>query len=139
MSEPSSGDRRVSAETVAAARLQWERFLADDIPGTLAFLDPEVEIHDDPAVPDAGVYRGHAGYLAQIARWREAFDDLAWKPVEIFGRGDKTVAEVQCSGTAKGSHLPGKFTYFEVLTWRDGKVARVDYRLSREGANAAAT
>ena len=51
----------MSQEKVDASGKAWSRFLADDIPGTLAFLDSEIEVHDVPGLPDASVYHGHQG------------------------------------------------------------------------------
>ena len=127
----------MSAETLAATRRQWEMFFADDIPGVLSFLDPEVEIRDDPQVPDAAVYRGPDGYLAQIEKWRDAFDDLHWDPVDFIDHGEKVMSEVRLGGVAKSSGIRGEFTYFEVVTWSNGRVARVEYFLSGDRALAA--
>ena len=44
----------MSQENVEASRRMWDRFLADDMPGDLAFLDAEIE------APTFGVNRMHA-------------------------------------------------------------------------------
>ena len=94
----------------------WDRFLAGDIPGTLAFMDPEIEVHDVPQMPDASVYRGHAGWLEQIARFSEAFTDLTYELLESVDCGENVVSVIRASGIATSGGIPGDVTYAQVET-----------------------
>ena len=124
----------MSRENVEASRRMWDRFLAGDIPGTLAFLDPQVEVHDAPQVPDARVYHGHAGWRTQIERFNEAFTNLSYRLVECIDCGENVVSVVQASGTASSSGIPAAITYAELETWRDGRVVSMRYFMSKEDA-----
>ena len=77
----------MSQENVEASRRSWDRFLADDIPGTLAFLDPEIEVHDVPGLPDLSIYHGHRGFLEQIEKSHEAFSEITYEPLDYIGVG----------------------------------------------------
>jgi ketosteroid isomerase-like protein len=128
----------MSQENLEASERGWGRFLAGDMDGLLAYLDPEVEVHDPPELPDSRVYRGHAGYIEQIEKFREAFSDLDYEVLESFEAGDKVVHVVRAFGVGTGSGVGGEATYGQVETWRDGKAIRFEYFLSREAALEAA-
>ena len=124
----------MSQENVEATRRMWDRFLAGDIPGTLAFFDEEIEVHDIPGLPDAMVYRGHQGYLDQITKFSEAFSDITYEPLEFIDRGDKVVSVIRATGLARTGGLEAEATYAQLETWRDGKVVRIQYFTDRTEA-----
>jgi uncharacterized protein len=124
----------MSQENVEASRHVWNLFLGDDIPGTLTFLDAEIEVHDVPGLPDASVYHGHQGWLDQIAKFREAFSEMTYEPLEFIEAGDKVVAVIRATGVAKVGGIEGEATYAQIETWRDGKIVVVEYFLSRAEA-----
>jgi ketosteroid isomerase-like protein len=128
----------MSQENLEASKRAWERFLAGDMDGALAHLDPEVEVHDPPELPDSRVYRGHEGYLEQIEKFREAFSDIDYEVLESLEAGDKVVHVVRATGVGTGSGVGGEVTYAQVETWRDGKAVRYQYFLSSEAALEAA-
>jgi uncharacterized protein len=128
----------MSQENVENSRRTWDRFLADDIQGTLAFLDAEIEVHDVPGLPDARVYHGHQGYLDQIANFREAFSEMTYEPLEFIDGGDTVVSVIRATGVAKVGGLEGEGTYAQLETWRDGKVVKVQYFTRKDEALEAA-
>jgi ketosteroid isomerase-like protein len=128
----------MSQENVEASRQAWNRFLADDIPGALAFVHAEIEVHDPPGLPDASVYHGHAGYLNQIAKFREAFSEMTYEPLEFIDAGNKVVSVIRATGVAKVGGIEGEMTYGQVETWCDGKIAVIEYFLSKAEALQAA-
>ena len=129
----------MSQENVEASRQVWARFLADDIPGTLAFLDDEIEVHDVPGLPDARVYHGHQGWLDQIAKFREAFSEMTYEPLEFIDAGaHKVVDVIRVRGVAKIGGIEGELTVAQVDTWRQGKIVVIQYFLSKADALEAA-
>ena len=117
----------MSQENVDSTRRMWDRFLAGDIPGTLAFFDEEIEVHDIPGLPDARIFRGHQGYLDQIKKFSEAFSDITYEPLEFIDRGDKVVSVIRATGVARTGGLEAEATYAQLETWRHGKVVRIQY------------
>jgi ketosteroid isomerase-like protein len=128
----------MSKENIESSRRIWHRFLAGDVPGTLALLDAEVEVHDVPELPGGSVYHGHSGYLEQITKFREAFEQMDYRVLEHIDCGRNVVTVTEATGTATVSGITGTATYAQVETWRDGKVVSIRYFLSKEAALEAA-
>jgi ketosteroid isomerase-like protein len=128
----------MSEENVDSSRRAWERFLAGDTPGALSFLDPDVEVHEPPQMPDAQSYRGHAGWQAQLDRFGDAFTDISYRVLEHIDCGDEVVTVVTANGTATSSGVPGEMTYAQLETWRDGRMVTLRYFVSRDEALQAA-
>jgi ketosteroid isomerase-like protein len=125
----------MSQENVEASHRMWDRFLAGDIAGALAFLDADIEVHDVPQMPDARVYHGHAGWQTQIDKFNEAFTNLAYELLESIDGGENVVVSVvHASGEATSSGIAGDTTYAQVETWRDGRVVSMRYFMSKEDA-----
>jgi ketosteroid isomerase-like protein len=125
----------MSQENVESSQRAWDRFVAGDRPGVFAFLDPEVEVHEAPNMPDASVYHGHDGWQTQIDKFDEAFTDLVYDRLECIDCGeDDVVSVIHASGSATSSGIPGEVTYAQVETWRDGKVVSIRYFMSRQEA-----
>jgi ketosteroid isomerase-like protein len=128
----------MSGENVKSSREAWDRFLADDMDGLLALLDPEVEVHDPPDLPGATVHHGHEGYLTQIDNFREAFREVSYEPLEFIDFGEQVVVVIRAVGVGTGSGVEGEMIYAQLETWRTGKAVRVQYFLSRDAALEAA-
>jgi ketosteroid isomerase-like protein len=128
----------MSQENVESSRRLWDRFLAGDTPGVLAGLDPEIEVHDPPELPGATVYRGHAGWQEQSAKFREAFEQIDYRVLEHVDCGENVITVVEATGTGTGSGVTGTVSYAQVETWRDGKVVLMRYFTSKPAAREAA-
>jgi ketosteroid isomerase-like protein len=89
-------------------------------------------------LPDASIYHGHQGYLDQIAKFREAFSEMTYEPLEFIDVGDKVVSVIRATGVAKVGGIKGEATYAQVETWRDGKIVVIQYFLSKNEALEAA-
>jgi ketosteroid isomerase-like protein len=92
----------------------------------LDVLDPEVEIYDHD-IPDAGVYRGHAGFLKWVEDWSEAWEEFTMEPQRWIDAGDQVVLVLQMTARGRGSGVEVKRRDALVWTIRDGKAFRVDY------------
>jgi ketosteroid isomerase-like protein len=128
----------MSQENVDSSRQLWNRFLAGDMPGVLASLDAAIEVHDVPGLPDASVYYGQQGYLDQIEKFRAAFTEMTYEPLEFIDFGDKVVGVIRATGVSKLGGIEGEATYAQVETWRDGKIVRIEYFMSKDEALEAA-
>ena len=101
----------MSEENLEASRCVWDRFVSGDTDGVLAFLDADVEVHDAPELPGASVYHGHAGWLEQIAKFRELFSQMDYTVLEHIERGERVVTVIEGSATGTASGIAGGLTY----------------------------
>ena len=89
--------------------------------------------------PGAGTYHGHDGVRAAIDDWFETWE---WMQVEI-ARHPRS-GRLRCSSTAhqrakgRGSRIEVEIKSFNVYTFRDGRVARIQLFTEREPALEAA-
>ena len=88
--------------------------------------------------PEPAVYRGHEGWLEQLAKFREAIGDIQYNVPEHIDCGDHVVTVVEASGIGASSGIAGSVTYAEVETWRSGRIISIRYFMSREAAVEAA-
>jgi ketosteroid isomerase-like protein len=106
---------RVRAGYARAARGDF-RFRDED------FAD-DFEFVTSPELPDAGTYRGE-----EAIRWNEAwfasFDELTIEATEITDADDKVLVGILQRGRPRGSDSQVEGRWRQVLTFRDGKIAR---------------
>jgi ketosteroid isomerase-like protein len=101
-------------------------------------IDTEIEIYDHD-IPDAGIYRGHAGWREWLAHFGEAWESFAVEAEEYIDAGDDKVVELlRLTAQGKGSGVAVERQDGIVWTLRDGKVVRLDYYGSRAEALQAA-
>ena len=62
----------MAQENVELVRRGFMAAMEEDWPTALETLDPGVKIQDFD-IPDAGVYRGHDGFLAWLEGWGEGW------------------------------------------------------------------
>jgi len=79
----------------AFKRGEWEEILAD--------VDPQVEVHEPPELPDAQVLHGHAGLRAALEKGQLMFDDIRVESEEFIDAGDSVVIWYRVVGRGKGS------------------------------------
>jgi ketosteroid isomerase-like protein len=129
---------RIFQENTDCSRRAWGRFIAGDTEGVLEWLHEDIEVHDLPELPGAGVHHGHDGFLAQIEGFREAFAEMDCRALERIDCGEQVVTVIEADATAAASGIERTFTYAQLETWRDGKIAAIRYFTEKEGALEAA-
>jgi hypothetical protein len=82
----------MSQENVEIVRRGIEYFLQTD-EHLWETIDSEVEIHEHD-LPDAGVYRGHAGWLKWEDHFDSAWEDITVEPEEYIDAGEEKVVTV---------------------------------------------
>ena len=101
---------------------------------------PDVEFHEDPSMPEPGVYRGGDRIARQFDEFNESFAERNWE-IEDVVEGEGGVAVLWRQRLrAHGSDAIVEQRSAGVWTVRDGKIARVVGYLdqSRALADAAA-
>ena len=131
----------MSRENVAIVRAMLEAIgpetERDDWIGE--FLDPEIEWHDMPTYPGAGVYVGREAFGRHAAEYEDAWQDWGIEIEDIRAAGDRVVARIRYRGVGKQSGAPitgglGAPATGAVFELRGGQILRVVQFVSYEDA-----
>ncbi len=114
---------------------RWER---GDFTTSLQLFDEDVKLAIDPGIPDGGTYEGTEGVLKYTSLFLASWESLSIAAESFEAVGDTVVVKVRQNGIGRGSGAPVQLTYFQLWTFRDGKVARLDVIMSEERALEAA-
>ena len=127
----------MSQENVELVRRGFNAALEADWPTALSTLSPEVEVHDFD-IPDAGVYRGHDGFVAWLRGWSEGWGSWRLEDVEFRSTGDDGVIAL-FRLIAKGGHSGIELERDDAITYRieGGKIVRTEYFNDQRRALAA--
>jgi len=126
---------RKNVETLRAVYTRWER---GDFTASLPLFDENLTLDVDPGIPDGGTYEGPEGVREYMSRFLDP-----WESVTIAGEsfkevGDTILVGVRQSGIGRGRGAPVQTRYFQLWTFRGGKVMRLDVIMSEERALEAA-
>lgn len=101
------------------------------------FLAEDVEWHDPPEAPDAGVHHGRDETMAQLRGWEAGSGQMrvSLSVEEILGDGDEyvVVSRARVTGETSGMSLP-EHRWFHAVRLRSGKLSRVRVFLTRDQA-----
>jgi ketosteroid isomerase-like protein len=135
--------RVMSRENVEVVRRSIEAYNQGDLDGFLATLHPRVVWEENhPVFGFVGlepVYEGHDG----VRLWWEATRE-PWKTVEAETHemtpvgDDALVVSTTMHGTGAGSGVVAELSFFHVLDFRDGRIARRRLYPERQEALEAA-
>ncbi len=112
---------------------------ADSLTVIFENLDPEVEFHEDPRFPEAGVYRGIEAVREYWGRFTGSFDEFAFEPEDFVDlEGDKVLILLRLMTRGKDSGATVETRPGWIFTIRDRRTVRIDAFLDREEALEAA-
>lgn len=126
----------MSREQAEIVRAQWEAYNRGDIDAFLAPVDPECEFHEDPAFPEAGVYRGPEEIRAYISHFREAMADHSFEIEEVRDLGSAVIALLHERARGKASGVEVDIQPAFVYRFRDEKIVWARAYLDRSKALA---
>lgn len=126
----------MSEQSVELIRKGFEHFTRTGEPDWET-LDPEIEVYDHD-IPDAGVYRGHSGFLKWLEDWGDPWESFSMEPERFVGAGDQVVVIFQMTAKGRGSGVEIKRRDGMVWTIREGRTVRLDYYNSDSQALEAA-
>ena len=127
----------MSRENVEVVRATWESANSDafDLDADLDawlddFFDPEIEWHDVPTLPEAGVHCGRDAFRRHLVAYMEAWTDSYYEIEDIRAVGDRVVVRGRYSGVGRqsgaqatgGLSLPATGAIYE---FRAGRILRV--------------
>jgi ketosteroid isomerase-like protein len=128
----------VPSENVATVHRFVDAFNRRDFEATLDDADPAIELHEWPNAPGAQVYRGHDGVLEAVGNWFETWEWMQIEIGDISEVGDRVFFTLHQRAKGKSSQIEVEITSYNVYTFRDGKVSRLELFTEREPALAAA-
>jgi ketosteroid isomerase-like protein len=114
----------MSQENVDAVRAYFANQGVGDI--RVRRLHPRVEWHVRSDFPDAGVYRGQAGFRQLAARFDEVLAEQQYAPLEFIDAGVEVVVPLRWTahGRLSGASFNERFETW-VFTVEEGLIRRV--------------
>jgi ketosteroid isomerase-like protein len=90
-----------------------------------AKVQPDVELHDRPDIPDARIWRGTDGVQGFFAKIADSFDPIRWEPRELIAAGRHVVVRARLVAYGRTSGAPIETDEAQLWSFRDGLVARL--------------
>ena len=129
----------MSEENVELVRATFDaRRRGDPIPRSEYFA-PEVEFHEDPRLPEAGIYRGVEEVLGYWGQFIENFDEFMIDPEDFVDiGGDRVLVLLIITTRGRGSSATVTMPIAWIFTVRDSLVTRIEAFADRNEALEAA-
>jgi ketosteroid isomerase-like protein len=128
----------MSEEKVEAIRAVYERFGEGDFRASLDVVDPLVLFVQRPEFPEPGTYLGIARLVEYTRGFLEPWSRITIEAEDITDAGDTVVAAVRQRGVGRESGAATELRYFQVWSFRDRKVIRLEnFRSEAEALEAA--
>jgi ketosteroid isomerase-like protein len=100
-------------------------------------IDPEIEVHDPPSLPDAEVRHGHEGLRAGLASVQDSFDEVRFEVEQIYDSGEDVVVFVRMYARGTDSGVELDVSVAHLITLGGGKLMCIR-AMGREEAMEAA-
>jgi ketosteroid isomerase-like protein len=126
---------RENVEFVRAVYAEWER---GNFSAGVDRYDPDAVLVQGEGFPEAGSYQGLAGFANYMHIFLDAWEKVTIEAEELIDAGDSVVAAVLQTGIGKGSGASTELRFFQVWTFREGKVIRLEVIRDRDAAFEAA-
>ena len=128
----------MSTPAVEFVRAGVEAFNRGDVDEMLSGLDPEIEWHVPPILPEKTVYHGHDGVRELLESMQGSFEDFSILVEELRAVGDRVMMLASAGGRGKESGVEVRSPSFGwVWTFRDGKAVLVEVYPNRAETAAA--
>ena len=103
-----------------------------------ALYDPDVEWVEHRGVPGGGEFGGFDQVRQGFRGWLSSWERYRLELIELLERGDRYFTAVRGSGRGAISGAYAEDLFFQVWTFRDGRVVRIENFGERDEALAAA-
>ena len=128
----------MSEENVELVRTTFETRPGDRTPRA-EYFDPEFEFHEDPRLPEAGLYRGVEVALAYWEQFIENFEEFTIEPEEFVEiSGSRVLVPLMITTRGRGSSASVTMQIAWIFTVRDRLITRIEAFADREEALEAA-
>ena len=133
----------MSSEDVEVLRGLYARWGEGDFSDAIAALDPQIvfeRIMDEvpPGPGGAGSWTGIDEAVGALMDWIRQWDEIHHQAEEFIDLGDRVLVLTRQSARGKLSGVPVEAELADIVTVRDGKIARWEIYWSREEARQQA-
>lgn len=128
----------MSNDNVAAVRRYVNAFNRLDLDAAILGLDPAIELREWPEAPGSQSYHGAEGVRRAFDAWFETWEWMTLEIEEIHAVGDRVLFTLHQRAKGRTSEAEVEIRSYNVYTFRDGLVTRVELFIERENALAAA-
>jgi ketosteroid isomerase-like protein len=118
--------RALREDEIDAVRASYDALNHGDIDATVDALAPDVEWHESPALPDAGVYTGREVVRGFLEHFLESWQEFHQEIEEVIVEGDRVALLINLTARGRGSGAEVDARYAHVWTIREAKGVRVD-------------
>jgi ketosteroid isomerase-like protein len=115
----------MSQENVDAVRASYEAFNRRDFDALFEYYDPDIVWEQDEKFVEPGTHYGHAGVRQVFNSIFESFQDFQVEVEETFDLGDRVLAILRVSGTAKLTGMELATPGGHLFWFRDGKAVKL--------------
>jgi ketosteroid isomerase-like protein len=127
----------MSAENVETLRAVYAAYEQGDFSASLPLLDENLTLVIDPDIPDGGDYEGMDGVRRYMSTFLEPWESLTIAAESFEAAGNSVLVKVRQAGIGRGSGAPAELRYFQLWTFNEGKVVRLEVIMSEERAREA--
>jgi ketosteroid isomerase-like protein len=125
----------MSEENVEAVRRIYEEWGRGNFSEGVELYDADIVLVQSREFPESGTYLGVDGVRRYMLTFLDAWERLTIEARDLIDAGDSVVANVLQRAVGKESGAePAEIDYFQVWTFRGGKVIRIETIRGREGA-----
>ena len=124
-----------NVETLRRIYASWE---AGDFTVGLSTFERNVTLVIDRATLDGGVFVGADGVRRYMTSFLQAWESLTISAESFKDVGDTVLVEVKQTGIGQDSRVPVDHKYFQLWTFRGGKVIRLETIMREADALEAA-
>jgi len=124
-----------NADVIRELTGKWN---SGDVDSVFELYTEDAEIRTGPHWPEQATYRGREAIRETSAEWASLWETLQIQVESLEEYGDKMVATGAWTMRGAASGIDGSMPIFIVFTFRDGKIAVLEWFADRDTAVAAA-
>lgn len=119
----------MSRESVEVVRRIYDGWSRGDFTVGVALFERHATLVIDAGIPDGGVYVGREGIRTYMAGFLNAWASLTIAAERYRDAGDSVLVDVRQTGVGEGSGVQIDQRYFQLWTFRGGRVIRLETML----------
>ena len=116
----------MTPDTVEVVRGIYAEWAKGNFRAGTDLFDRDVVLVLRPEFPDAGIYQGRDRIRAYMERFLESWTKAAIEAEDVLGSGDRVAVAVRQQATGSASGVEIDMRYWQVWTFREGTVLRIE-------------